>query len=117
MLRYQKFTIGRAWVPEYGSSDDPAEARWLEAYSPLHNIRKGAGYPAVLVTTGDHDDRVVPGHSFKYAATLQEAQGGDAPILIRVDVRAGHGEGKPVAKLVDEAADVLTFLTEALRRR
>ena len=117
MLRYHKFTIGWAWVPEYGSSDDPVEAKWLEAYSPLHNIRKGAAYPAVLVTTGDHDDRVVPGHSFKYVAALQEAQGGDAPILIRVDVRAGHGAGKPVTKQVDEAADVLTFLTEVLRKR
>jgi prolyl oligopeptidase len=117
MLRYHKFTIGWAWIPEYGSSDDPVQAKWLEAYSPLHNIRAGASYPAVLVTTGDHDDRVVPGHSFKYAAALQEAQGGDAPVLIRVDVRAGHGAGKPVGKQLDEAADVLTFLTEALRRR
>ena len=117
MLRYHRFTIGWAWIPEYGTSDDPVQARWLEAYSPLQNIRKGASYPAVLITTGDHDDRVVPGHSFKYTAALQEAQGGDAPVLIRVDVRAGHGAGKPVGKQVDEAADVLTFLTETLRRR
>ena len=117
MLRYHRFTIGWAWIPEYGSSDDPPPFHWLQAYSPLHNVAKGASYPAVLVTTGDHDDRVVPGHSFKYAAALQEAQGGDAPILIRVDVRSGHGEGKPVSKMTDEAADVLTFLTEVLRRR
>ncbi len=117
MLRYHKFTIGWAWAPEYGSSDNPEEAKWLEAYSPLQNVQKGVSYPAVLVTTGDHDDRVMPGHSFKYAAALQEAQAGDAPVLIRVDVRAGHGDGKAVTKEVDEAADVLTFLTEVLRRR
>ncbi len=114
MLRYQKFTIGWAWASEYGSSDDPAAFKWLYAYSPLHNIRKGASYPPTLVTTADHDDRVLPGHSFKYAAALQEAQGGDAPVLIRIETRAGHGAGKPVAKLVDETADVLTFLEKAV---
>jgi prolyl oligopeptidase len=110
MLRYHKFTIGWAWASEYGSSDDAAAFKWLYAYSPLHNLKKGASYPPTLVTTADHDDRVVPGHSFKYAAALQEAQGGDAPILIRIETRAGHGAGKPVSKQIDEAADVLAFL-------
>jgi prolyl oligopeptidase len=114
MLRFQKFTIGAAWVGDYGSSDNAEEFKVLRAYSPLHNIRQGAKYPAVLITTSDHDDRVVPGHSFKYAATLQAAQGGDAPILIRIETRAGHGGGKPTTKLIDEYADRLAFLSNEL---
>jgi len=110
MLRFHKFTIGWGWTSDYGSADDPDEFAKLLAYSPLHNIRPGAAYPPTLVTTGDHDDRVVPGHSFKFAAALQAAQTGDAPILIRIDTDAGHGAGKPVGKLIDERADVLAFL-------
>jgi prolyl oligopeptidase len=114
MLRFQKFTIGAAWVDEYGSSDDPAQFKTLRAYSPLHTIKPGGKYPAVLITTSDHDDRVVPGHSFKYAATLQAAQAADRPILIRIETRAGHGAGKPVAKIIEEAADRLAFLSKEL---
>jgi prolyl oligopeptidase len=114
MLRFQKFTIGAAWVDEYGSSDDPEQFQVLRAYSPLHNIRPGTKYPAVLITTSDHDDRVVPGHSFKYAATLQAAQSGDRPALIRIETRAGHGAGKPVSKIIDEWADRLAFLSKEL---
>jgi prolyl oligopeptidase len=86
----------------------------LRAYSPLHNIRQGASYPPVLITTSDHDDRVVPGHSFKYAATLQAAQGGPAPILIRIETRAGHGAGKPMTKIIDEYTDLWSFLVKSL---
>jgi len=114
MLRYHKFTIGHAWIPEYGSSDDPEMFKVLRAYSPLHNIQAGTEYPPTLVMTGDHDDRVLPGHSYKFAATLQRAQGGSAPILLRVDTKAGHGAGKPTAKRIDEAADVWAFLVRAL---
>lgn len=97
MLRFHKFTIGHGWVVEYGSSDDEKQFEYLYKYSPLHNIREGVEYPATLITTGDHDDRVVPAHSFKFAATMQHAQAGDAPILIRIDTNAGHGAGKPTA--------------------
>ena len=114
MLRFHRFTIGWAWTSDYGSADDPEQYRWLRAYSPLHNIRDGVAYPPTLVTTGDHDDRVVPGHSFKFAAALQAAQAGDAPVVIRIDTDAGHGVGKPVGKLIDERADVLAFLDLAL---
>jgi prolyl oligopeptidase len=114
MLRFQKWTIGWAWVSDYGSSDKPEEFPWLRAYSPYHNIKDGAKYPAVMVVTGDHDDRVVPAHSFKYAARLQAAQGGSAPILIRIETRAGHGAGKPTAMRIDEAADIMAFLTKAI---
>lgn len=110
MLRFHRFTIGWGWTSDYGSADDPEQFRTLLAYSPLHNIRPGVAYPPTLVTTGDHDDRVVPGHSFKFAAALQAAQAADAPILIRIDTAAGHGPGKPVGKLIDERADVLAFL-------
>jgi prolyl oligopeptidase len=110
MLRFHRFTIGWGWTSDYGSADDPEQFRTLLAYSPLHNIRPGVEYPPTLVTTGDHDDRVVPGHSFKFAAALQAAQAGDAPVLIRIDTDAGHGVGKPVHKLIDERADVLAFL-------
>ena len=110
MLRYHKFTIGWGWVVEYGSSDDEEQFGYLYKYSPLHNIKKGTKYPATLITTADHDDRVVPAHSFKFAAEMQYAQGGDAPILIRIDTKAGHGAGKPVSKRIEEAADVFSFL-------
>ncbi len=116
MLRFQRFTTGWGWTSDYGSPDDPDQFRTLLAYSPLHNIRPGVAYPPTLITTGDHDDRVVPGHSFKFAAALQAAQAGDAPVLIRIDTDAGHGPGKPVHKLIDERADVLAFLEMALAR-
>jgi prolyl oligopeptidase len=115
MLRFQKFGFGTQWVGEYGSPENPEDFKVLRAYSPLHNIRAGTEYPAVLVTTSDHDDRVMPGHSLKYTATLQQAQKGPAPILLRVETRAGHGAGKPTAKQIDEAADILTFLKVALK--
>jgi prolyl oligopeptidase len=115
MLRFHKFTIGWAWVSEYGSADDPAQFKTLLAYSPLHNLKAGTKYPATLVTTGDHDDRVVPGHSLKFAAALQAAHGGEAPVLVRIETRAGHGSATPTTKLIDQAADVLAFLTAALK--
>jgi prolyl oligopeptidase len=115
MLRFHKFGFGTQWVGEYGSPENREDFMVLRAYSPLHNIRKGTRYPAVLVTTSDHDDRVMPGHSLKYAATLQQAQKGPAPILLRVETRAGHGAGKPTTKQIDEAADILTFLKSALK--
>jgi len=114
MLRFHKFTIGWAWVSDYGSSDDPEQFKTLRAYSPLHNLRPSARYPATLVTTADHDDRVVPSHSFKFAAALQAAQAGDAPTLIRIQTKAGHGFGKPTAILIEEQADLWAFLVEAL---
>lgn len=110
MLRYHRFTIGWAWAGDYGTADTEAGFRYLYPYSPYHNARKGTHYPAVLVTTADHDDRVVPGHSFKYAAAMQAAQAGDAPILIRIDVKAGHGAGKPISKQIEEEADKLAFI-------
>ncbi|MBP3483267.1 MAG: S9 family peptidase [Alistipes sp.] len=110
MLRYHKFTIGWGWVVEYGSSDDEEQFEYIYKYSPLHNIKEGVSYPATLVTTADHDDRVVPAHSFKFAATMQHAQAGDAPILIRIDTKAGHGAGKPTSKRIEEAADTYAFL-------
>jgi prolyl oligopeptidase len=114
MLRFHKFTIGWAWTSDYGSSDDPTQFKALYAYSPLHNIKPGVKYPATLITTGDHDDRVVPAHSFKFAATLQAAQAGPKPILIRIETRAGHGAGKPTTKLIEEAADKWAFLAHEL---
>ncbi len=114
MLRFHKFTIGRAWTSDYGSSENADEFAALYAYSPLHNIKEGTKYPAVMVTTADHDDRVVPAHSFKYAATMQKMQGGDAPILIRIETKAGHGAGKPTAKQIEEAADIYGFLMKSL---
>ncbi|MFC6996440.1 prolyl oligopeptidase family serine peptidase [Rufibacter roseus] len=109
MLRFHKFTIGWAWVPEYGSSDDPDQFKNLMVFSPIHNIKEGTRYPATLVTTADHDDRVVPAHSFKYIATLQEKAAGPGPYLIRVDVKAGHGAGKSTTAQIAEAADVWAF--------
>ena len=114
MLRFQLFTIGWAWVSDYGSSANPDEFKALYAYSPLHNIKPGTSYPPTLITTADHDDRVWPGHSFKFAATLQAAQAGDAPILIRIETKAGHGAGKPTSKLIDEVADRWAFLVKTL---
>ena len=111
MLRYHKFTIGWNWAPDYGTADDSKEMfEYLKGYSPLHNIKKGVSYPATLVTTADHDDRVVPAHSFKFAATLQQDQAGSAPVLIRIDSKAGHGGGKPLSKQMEENADIYGFI-------
>lgn len=116
MLRYQHFTIGWAWASDYGTSaDSPEMFKALYAYSPLHNIKAGATYPAVLVTTADHDDRVVPAHSFKYTAALQAADTGPAPKLIRIEVNAGHGAGKPTSKIIEERSDVLAFIANAMK--
>jgi prolyl oligopeptidase len=109
MLRYQKFTIGWAWATDYGTSDNKEEFDCLIKYSPLHNVKE-LEYPATLVTTGDHDDRVVPAHSFKFIATLQEKQKGNNPVLVRIDVNAGHGAGKPTAKQIDEYSDIWSFV-------
>ncbi|MEM1156143.1 MAG: prolyl oligopeptidase family serine peptidase, partial [Pseudomonadota bacterium] len=114
MLRFQKFTAGRFWVDDYGSSEDPEEFAVLYSYSPYHNIQAGMDYPAVLVTTADTDDRVVPGHSFKYAAALQNAQAGEAPVLIRIETRAGHGAGTPTEMIIADYADRWAFLLENL---
>ncbi|MCO6436458.1 MAG: S9 family peptidase [Phycisphaerae bacterium] len=115
MLRFEQFTIGWAWTSDYGSVKNEDEFKALYAYSPLQNIKRGTRYPATLITTADHDDRVVPAHSFKFAATLQEAHRGDNPVLIRIETRAGHGAGKPTSKRIEEAADQLAFLTAVLR--
>ncbi|MBA3439448.1 MAG: S9 family peptidase [Pyrinomonadaceae bacterium] len=114
MLRFQKFTIGWAWVSDYGSSENPDEFKSLYAYSPLHNLKPGTAYPPTLITTADHDDRVWPGHSFKFAAAMQAAQTGPTPVLIRIETKAGHGAGKPTSKLIDEAADRWGFLVRVL---
>jgi len=115
MLRFHKFTIGWAWVSDYGSPDDPAEFQALYAYSPLHNLQPRTAYPATLITTADHDDRVVPAHSFKFAAALQAAHHGPAPVLIRVETKAGHGAGKPTAKVIEEISDRWAFLSQTLK--
>jgi prolyl oligopeptidase len=114
MLRFHQFTIGWAWVSDYGSPDDPEMFETLLGYSPLHNLKPGTAYPATLVTTADHDDRVVPAHSFKFAAALQAAHGGDAPVLIRIQTKAGHGLGKPTRMLIEEKADIHAFLFRVL---
>src|SRR5206468_12691666 len=114
MLRFHKFTAGRYWVDDYGSSDNPEEFKALYAYSPLHNLKKGVKYPATLVTTADTDDRVVPSHSFKFIAALQAAQAGPAPVLIQIETKAGHGAGKPTRKLIEEQTDRWAFLVKAL---
>jgi prolyl oligopeptidase len=114
MLRYHEFTIGSRWASDYGRADDPAHFPFLYAYSPLHRLRPGECYPATLLTTGDRDDRVVPAHSFKFAAALQEAQGCDAPVLLRVETRAGHGIGKPTEAMIAEQADIWAFLLREL---
>jgi prolyl oligopeptidase len=113
MLRFQKFTIGWAWTSDYGSSENPEEFKALYKYSPLHNVKK-ASCPPTLITTADHDDRVFPGHSFKFAATLQAAQTGPAPILIRIETRAGHGAGKPTTKIIEDQTDQWSFLVKNL---
>jgi prolyl oligopeptidase len=110
MLRFHKFTIGWAWCAEYGSPDNEADFKTLYAYSPLHNLKTGTAYPATMITTADHDDRVVPAHSFKFAAALQAAHQGDNPVLIRIETKAGHGAGKPTSKIIEEAADKWGFL-------
>lgn len=117
MLRFHLFTSGRFWVRDYGSVDKDDEFRALYAYSPYHNLKPGTRYPATLVTTADTDDRVVPGHSFKFAARLQETQGGEAPVLIRIESRAGHGSGTPTSKQIERSADELAFLVENLGMR
>jgi prolyl oligopeptidase len=109
MLRFHKFTIGSAWIADYGSSDNAEQFKALYAYSPVHNIKVGASYPATLITTADHDDRVVPAHSFKYAAALQAGQGGDNPILIRIDTKSGHGASS-TTKALEQTADIYSFL-------
>jgi prolyl oligopeptidase len=115
MLRFHKFTIGWAWTSDYGSSDHPEEFRTLLAYSPLHALKPGVRYPATLISTADHDDRVVPAHSFKFAARLQECQPPDGPpVLIRIDKEAGHGAGKALRKVIEQTTDVLAFLVRVL---
>jgi prolyl oligopeptidase len=111
MLRYHKFTAGAGWAYDYGTSEDSKEMfDYLYKYSPVHALKTGVKYPATLVTTADHDDRVVPAHSFKFAATLQEKQGGDAAVLIRIETNAGHGAGKPTDKAIEEIADKWAFM-------
>jgi prolyl oligopeptidase len=110
MLRFQKFTIGWAWTSDYGSSDNAEDFKWLYAYSPLQNLKPGTKYPPTMIATADHDDRVVPGHSFKFAATIQADQAGAAPVLIRIETKAGHGAGKPISKIIDETADEWAFV-------
>jgi prolyl oligopeptidase len=114
MLRFHKFTIGWAWVSDYGSAEDPEQFKTLFSYSPLHSVKQGTKYPPTLVFTADHDDRVVPGHSFKFIATLQAAQAGEAPTLIRIQTKAGHGFGKPTTIIIEEQADMYAFLSWAL---
>ena len=116
MLRFHRFTIGWAWTSDYGSAGESDEFKALYAYSPLHNLKPGTAYPPTLVTTADHDDRVVPGHSFKFAA-LQAAQAGPAPALIRIETKAGHGAGKPTAKVIEETADKWAFLVRELKMK
>ncbi|MFL5526710.1 MAG: prolyl oligopeptidase family serine peptidase [Gemmatimonadaceae bacterium] len=117
MLRFQKFTIGWAWTSDYGSSDDPDQFKVLRAYSPLHNIKPGTCYPPTLAFTADHDDRVVPGHTFKFMATLQAAQSCPNPVLVRIETKSGHGAGRPTTKLIDEAADRFAFLVKELHMK
>lgn len=114
MLRYHKFTVGRYWIPEYGNAEtNPKHFQFLYKYSPLHNARP-AEYPPTIIVTADGDDRVVPAHAYKFAAALQEAQEGPAPVLLRVDTKSGHGHGKPTAKIVEEQADIYAFLVKVL---
>jgi prolyl oligopeptidase len=114
MLRFQNFTIGWAWTSDYGSSDNAEDFKYLYAYSPLHNLKPGTKYPPTLIATADHDDRVVPGHSFKFAATMQADQAGSAPVLIRIQTKAGHGAGKPISKVIEETADEWAFVAKNL---
>ncbi len=115
MLRFDEFTAGRFWTDDYGSAkDSPAMFDTLKGYSPYHSLKPGTAYPATLVTTADTDDRVVPGHSFKFAARLQACHRGDNPVLIHIETRAGHGSGKPTAMIIEEQADIYTFLKQNL---
>jgi prolyl oligopeptidase len=114
MLRFHRFTAGQFWRDEFGSADDPAEFKALMAYSPYHNLKEGVKFPPTLITTADTDDRVVPMHSFKFGAALQRAQGGDAPILLRIESRAGHGAGTPISKQIEFTADRWAFLVKTL---
>jgi prolyl oligopeptidase len=113
MLRFRQFTVGKAWESDYGSVDNADEFRALHRYSPYHNARAGVNYPATLIMTGDHDDRVFPAHSFKFAAAMQNADPRGEPILLRVETRAGHGQGMPTAKLIDEVVDMYAFIFKA----
>jgi prolyl oligopeptidase len=115
MLRFHRFTVGRYWVGEYGNAElDPDHFAFMMAYSPLHNVLPSQSYPPLLLTTAETDDRVVPAHAMKFAATLQTAPGNDQPVLIRIETKAGHGLGKPTAKLIEEEADILAFLYDVL---
>jgi len=113
MLRFRDFTIGKAWESDYGSVENADEFKAIYAYSPLHNIKPGVNYPATMITTGDHDDRVFPAHSFKFAATMQAVDAHGKPQLIRIETRAGHGQGKPTSKQIEEVADVYAFILKA----
>ena len=115
MLRFDQFTIGKQWTGDYGSPSNPEEFKVLRSYSPLHNVKTGTKFPPTLITTSDHDDRVFPGHSFKYAAAMQAAQEGPAPVLIRIERRAGHGAGRPISKTIEEYSDMWAFLASALK--
>lgn len=111
MLRYHKFTVGRYWVSDYGNAEtNPEHFKFMYAYSPLHNVKEGVAYPATFILAADTDDRVVPAHAKKFAATLQAANGGNNPILLRIEMKAGHGLGKPTAKVIEERSDILAFL-------
>jgi prolyl oligopeptidase len=114
MLRYHLFAVGRFWISEYGSADDPKQFPYLLKYSPYHHVKDGAAYPPILITTADTDERVSPGMAKKFAARLQAADGAPAPVLIRVETKAGHGAGKPVSKQIEEDADILAFLSKYL---
>jgi len=114
MLRYHLFTAGRYWTGEYGCADDPEQFRFLYKYSPLHNVKMNATYPSTLIMTADTDDRVVPGQARKFAATLQAADAGENPVFVRIEKSAGHGHGMPIGKLIEEKADLLTFLLASL---
>jgi prolyl oligopeptidase len=110
MLRYHKFTAGAGWAYDFGTADDSPEVfRYILKYSPVQNVREGTKYPATFITTGDHDDRVVPAHSFKFAAQMQTKQAGTNPVLIRIETRAGHGAGTPVSKSIEQYADIFSF--------
>jgi prolyl oligopeptidase len=115
MLRYHKFTIGWAWADDYGTSEDSLEMfEYLKNYSPVHNLKDGTQYPNTMIVTADHDDRVVPAHSYKFAAELQKSHRGDNPVLIRIETRAGHGGGTPVSKRIEQTADLYAFLVRSL---
>jgi prolyl oligopeptidase len=113
MLRYHKFTVGRYWISDYGNAEaNPEDFKFMYAYSPLHNVKAGVAYPATLILAADTDDRVVPAHAKKFAATLQAAHVGENPILLRIEMKAGHGLGKPTTKLIEERSDIWAFLFE-----